>query len=420
MTTSTTSPPDPTATTSTASTSASTIPSQQSSTPKTQETVPTRLLLLSDTHIRAHARTPLPFPIPSLPADVVIHAGDITDSSTLSEFSLCLSYLRQLSAPLKLLIAGNHDYTLDLPIYSQLVEAQSNSTLGRLSRRKGLGEVGDAHKLLQEAEKDGIFYLEEGVHRFELANGARLTVYASPATPAFGSFGFQYTEEEGHVFDIPKEADVVISHGPPRGVLDVSRLTRRSCGSVELWEAIRKVRPVLNVFGHVHEGWGAAVVRWPFAGSSQGAGEQEGMGGGDGNLKGSGEGKTKRGKGKKEKGEGMPEMTVLEDRRGVEEGWKDSKEERQKKREKVETVVRDGYYHLKYPDPEEDGREQTLFVNAAVPCAPGLAPWLVDIELLRSDVKDNGARIVAEERNGDRNPILREGLDATMGELQLS
>lgn len=95
-------------------------------------------------------------------------------------------------------------------------------------------------------------------------------------------------------------------------------------------------------------------------------------------------------------------MMVLEDRRGVEEGWTDSKEERRRKQEKVEKVVRDGYYHLKYPE-QEEGVEQTLFVNAAVPYAPGLAPWLVDIELPRSDGRENVAGTVAEEGNEDTN-----------------
>ncbi|KAK3334525.1 Metallo-dependent phosphatase-like protein [Neurospora tetraspora] len=392
MTTSTTSPPDPSAST---STSTSTLPS----------TIPTRLLLLSDTHIRSRSKNPLPFPVPSIPggADIVIHAGDITDSSKLSEFSLCLSYLRQLNAPLKLIIAGNHDYTLDLPVYSQRVEAQSKSAgMGQLTlpRRKGLGEVGEAKRLLEEARKDGIFYLEEGTHRFELANGARLVVYASPATPAFGSQGFQYTQEEGHVFDVPPEADVVISHGPPRGVLDVSRLTRTSCGSVELWERVKEVRPRLHVFGHIHEAWGAAVVKWPQA------------------LAGGWEGDDGKHKGHKAKG---AEMTVLVDRGSVEEGWEDSKEERKQKEERVERIVRDGYYPLKYPE-REGAAEQTLFVNAAVPYAPGFVPWLVDVELPRSgmDVDGKGGSTCAEERSGETNTRSRGCMSTTLEQLQIS
>lgn len=241
--------------------------------------------------------------------------------------------------------------------------------------------MGEARRLLDGARKDGIFYLEEGTHTFSLANGARLVVFASPATPAFGSFGFQYTPEEGHVFDIPREADVVISHGPPRHVLDVSRLTRQSCGSVELWDAIQKARPKLNVFGHIHEAWGAAVVRWP---SSQPKNSPWGNG------------NRQDGRGKKSK---EVEIMVLEDRRSVEEGRKDSKEERGRRQEKVEKVVRDGYYHLVYPE-QEEGVEQTLFVNAAVPYAPGLAPWLVDVELPRSDGDGKGGSTSAKEVNG--------------------
>ncbi|EGO58459.1 hypothetical protein NEUTE1DRAFT_25396, partial [Neurospora tetrasperma FGSC 2508] len=221
-------------------------------------TIPTRLLLLSDTHIRSRSKNPLPFPIPSTPVDIVIHAGDITDSSTLSEFRLCLSYLRQLNAPLKLIIAGNHDYTLDLPASTQFIPSQSHSQ----KRKNDLGHPGEAHHLLSSFQSEGIYYLQEGTHTFTLSNNAKLTVYASPATPAFGSQGFQYTQQEGHVFDIPPETDIVISHGPPRGILDVSRLTRASCGSLELWEAVKRTKPKLHVFGHIHEAWGAALVKW--------------------------------------------------------------------------------------------------------------------------------------------------------------
>ncbi|KAH7631454.1 Metallo-dependent phosphatase-like protein [Sordaria sp. MPI-SDFR-AT-0083] len=391
MTTSTTSLPDPTASTSVSTSSSMTKP---------PSTIPTRLLLLSDTHIRSRSKTPLPFPVPSIPGgtDIVIHAGDITNSSALSEFSLCLSYLRQLPAQLKLIIAGNHDFTLDLPVYSQYVATQSNSALGNLTRRKGLGEVGEAKRLLEEARKDGIFYLEEGTHTFDLANGARLVVYASPATPAFGSQGFQYTAEEGHVFEIPEEADLVVSHGPPRGVLDVSRLTRQSCGSVELWERVREVTPKLHVFGHIHEAWGAAVVRWPLSDEGQGLNGKDG---------------------KEKKGKEEAEMTVLVDRRDVEEGWKDSKEERKRKQDKVEKIVRDGYYPLEYPE-KEGGAEQTLFVNAAVPYAPGLVPWLVEVELPRSDGDTNRGSTMAEEGNGDSNGRSREYSATNLQQLDVS
>ncbi|KHE81765.1 Metallo-dependent phosphatase [Neurospora crassa] len=327
MITSTTSPPDP-------STSTSTSTASTSTTASPSPTIPTRLLLLSDTHIRSRSKNPLPFPVPSTPVDIVIHAGDITDSSTLSEFRLCLSYLRRLNAPLKLIIAGNHDYTLDVPASTHI----HTSTHSQRKRRPDIGDPGEAISLLTSAAKDGIFYLQEGTHHFGLSNGAQLTVYASPATPAFGSQGFQYTQQEGHVFDIPPEADIVISHGPPRGILDVSRLTRASCGSVELWEAVKRTRPKLHVFGHIHEAWGAAAVKWK-PDCENGNGEVE-------------------------------SAKVLEDRRGVEEGWKDSKEERKRKEEKVDKIVRDGYYHLKY-DRGEDAEQTSLFVNAAVMYAPG-------------------------------------------------
>ena len=148
------------------------------------------------------------------------------------------------------------------------------------------------------------------------------------------------------------------------------------------------MRPKLNVFGHIHEAWGAAVVRWPRSGSGMGIGAGEGAG--------AGKGQVGRGKGKGEKEKGV-EMTVLMDRRDVEVGWlRESKEERRRKEERVERILRDGYCHLEYPE-KKGGSEQTLFVNAAVPNAPGLAPWLVDVELPRSVGDAKGGSTPAEE-----------------------
>ena len=43
-------------------------------------------------------------------ADVAIHCGDLTDGSLLEEFRGAIRLLRDIDAPLKLVIAGNHDF----------------------------------------------------------------------------------------------------------------------------------------------------------------------------------------------------------------------------------------------------------------------------------------------------------------------
>jgi len=62
---------------------------------------------------------------------------------------------------------------------------------------------------------------------------------------------------------IPAEADIVLSHGPPHGVGDLT-LRGKRVGSVELDERLRAIEPRLVVCGHIHEDYG---VRHLYPGS---------------------------------------------------------------------------------------------------------------------------------------------------------
>jgi Icc-related predicted phosphoesterase len=54
---------------------------------------------------------------------------------------------------------------------------------------------------------------------------------------------------------IPETTDVLLTHGPPMGILDrTSRGERVGCEALR--EAVARVRPRLHVFGHIHEAYG--------------------------------------------------------------------------------------------------------------------------------------------------------------------
>ena len=54
---------------------------------------------------------------------------------------------------------------------------------------------------------------------------------------------------------VPTRVDVLVTHGPPMGVLD--RTSRgESVGCEALAEALERIRPRLHVFGHIHESYG--------------------------------------------------------------------------------------------------------------------------------------------------------------------
>jgi Icc-related predicted phosphoesterase len=228
--------------------------------------VKTRILIISDTHgskpkpknkqspstedklnqedvmnVITGWRHPLP------EADVVIHCGDLTRRSTIPEFEQTFSVLRSIKAPLKLAIAGNHDTALDDEYW--------------INKYGGTEETLEKVKqIVREAEDDSVKYLTEGVHEFTLANGASLKVYASPWTPAYGGWAFQY--RNGHDFSIPPGIDVALTHGPPQGILDFAGRAGRSAGCPQLLAAVARAKPKIHCFGHIHEAWGMHHVTW--------------------------------------------------------------------------------------------------------------------------------------------------------------
>ncbi|GBF61326.1 metallophosphoesterase [Trichophyton mentagrophytes] len=197
----------------------------------------------------------MPYTPPSQYADVALHCGDLTERSTLEEYRSAAQLLKQVNAPLKLAIAGNHDFTLDIPFYKAKLEQIPVERHTRLV--KECGDFGEARQVLEEA---GIILLDEGIYRFDLANGARLSIYASPYTPVYGHWGFQYYRQQGHQFEM-EGVDIAMTHGPPKGLLDTA-FSGHNAGCTSLFGAVSQARPKIHCFGHIHEAWGAKLVTW--------------------------------------------------------------------------------------------------------------------------------------------------------------
>jgi Icc-related predicted phosphoesterase len=214
----------------------------------------TRVLILSDTHgMRLQNQ------LPEESIDVAIHCGDLTDGSKLEEFRNTYQLLRALNAPLKLVIPGNHDFTMDTSVFKRkITEAGLDGELDLV--RREYGTWGEA-KTIIDVQDEGIHLLHEGTHTFKLQNGALLNVYASPLTPSEGDWGFQYKPVKGHIFDISEGVDIAITHGPPLGILDRTH-NRVRAGSSDLFKAVAHAKTKIYCFGHIHEGWGAKLVSW--------------------------------------------------------------------------------------------------------------------------------------------------------------
>ncbi|KAL2821342.1 40S ribosomal protein S8e [Aspergillus cavernicola] len=292
----------------------------------------TRLLLISDTHTIPPSPEPTqstPYRTPLPAATILLHAGDITKVGFKSEHELMLSVLKAHPAALKIVIAGNHDITLDEGYYE----------------KAGLETPAEIKTLYTNpaALKAGIRYIEEGTHTFSVpSTGARFTVYASPYTPEFCRWAFAYPRGEDRIIPSYPGVDILLTHGPPHGILDQVVGSGESVGCEHLYRAVARARPALHVFGHIHEGYGGRRVGWDID-----SGPQAGTGS-----------ETKK-----------IEEVVLDEEKVMEEGR--------------------AYVDLSSGSERPLRRgEETLFVNASVVTVEYQAlnaPWVLDLDL---DVED--------------------------------
>lgn len=178
-----------------------------------------RLVCLSDTHGRTGALV-----VP--PGDVLLHAGDLTGRGDAHEVREALAWLAGLPHRTKVLIAGNHDFLFQ-------------------------DEPDAARALL--APHPGLTYLEDAG-----TTVGGLRVWGSPWQPWFFDWAFNLPrgEELRRVWDrIPAGTDVLLTHGPPAGILDRCA-DGREVGCADLLDAVQRVKPRLHVFGHIHEAYG--------------------------------------------------------------------------------------------------------------------------------------------------------------------
>ncbi|RKP10981.1 Metallo-dependent phosphatase-like protein [Thamnocephalis sphaerospora] len=200
----------------------------------------TRFVCMSDTHNAINASYPVP------DGDIFIHAGDLTSCGTSRQVKQATEWLVSLSHPKKLVIAGNHDLAFDLETYDQRWRGKLREPDDPVAVKRQLTEAGA-----------GIVYLEETLANLDASEGG-WHVFGSPWQPAFG--GWAFNGERGAFMKdrwrrIPEQTDILITHGPPRGILD-RVFIGESCGCDDLLARIKQVRPLVHVFGHIHEGHG--------------------------------------------------------------------------------------------------------------------------------------------------------------------
>ena len=187
-----------------------------------------RLLHISDTH-GFHKNLPKEI---FETVDVIVHSGDcsnwrdvVKNEAEVREF---IDWYKDVEVKHKIYVAGNHDTSIE-------------------------------RRMVTPADfaKAGIIYLENTATIIE---GVKF--WGSPHTPTFGQWAFMKKRETiGRVWEhIPTDTDVLIVHGPPKGIRDLSfdrDGTLEYCGDGALLKAVLKVKPKYMLFGHIHDMSGA-------------------------------------------------------------------------------------------------------------------------------------------------------------------
>jgi len=160
--------------------------------------------------------------------DMVIHSGDATNYMDMYknevEMKDFIHWFYNLPIKYKIYVAGNHDSSIEKDVFNT-----------------------------KETMKDrGIIYLEND---YVVIDGVK--IWGSPFSPTFGNWSFMKAR---HNLDkvwrkIPSDADVVVTHTPPKRVLDLTYDRAHNleyCGCNALSKQIIKLNPILHLFGHIH------------------------------------------------------------------------------------------------------------------------------------------------------------------------
>lgn len=175
-----------------------------------------KVVAFSDSHMQ-HMLLSVP------EGDLLVVGGDFLARGSMKEFIEFSSWLSSLPHPYKVVVPGNHD----------AVVQQEPKLCADMLKNYGVTLLLDSMVEIEEKK-----------------------IYGTPWTPTFGRWSFMEddtAEGLGRRFvGIPEGLDLLISHGPPFGVLDKTK-RGESVGSQELLVRIWDANPKMVVCGHIHE-----------------------------------------------------------------------------------------------------------------------------------------------------------------------
>jgi hypothetical protein len=189
------------------------------------------ITLISDTHTK-HREISNDLP----GGNLLIHAGDLMNSGRnaedITDFCDWFDSLEQYDY--KVFIAGNHDRMFENYPDRAMEIVNSYKNIDYL--QDDWVEVGDDEKMVK--------------------------IYGSPWQPEFYSWAFNLPKGGPGLMAkweaIPKNTDILITHGPPQDHLDMSGppYNEPHLGCALLREKVDEQPPKIHVFGHIHGGYG--------------------------------------------------------------------------------------------------------------------------------------------------------------------
>lgn len=178
----------------------------------------TKILHLTDTH---NFYNELEY---NKDVDIVVHTGD-AECHYKEEFEAFLEWYSAYPVEHKIYVAGNHD------IFIEQNEKYCKAFF----------------------ESSGVHYLQKSSVTI---NG--LKFYGDPICPRFGNWAFMTdrSKMDSHWEKIPKDVNVLLTHTPPKGILDLTEnrgYELEMCGCSALEKRVKKYQHLkLHCFGHIH------------------------------------------------------------------------------------------------------------------------------------------------------------------------
>jgi predicted phosphodiesterase len=168
--------------------------------------------------------------------DLLIHAGDLMnsgyDENDVWEFLDWFDKQEQYKG--HVFIAGNHD---------RYFENKPDETKNILRE----------YPYITYLQDNSFTYVSE-------ESNEPCKIYGSPWQPEFYNWAFNLPrngeELQNKWNNIPEDIDILISHGPPWGHLDVTPYGNLNVGCELLRVRLDELKPKIHVFGHVHSGYG--------------------------------------------------------------------------------------------------------------------------------------------------------------------